>query len=106
MEDAFNSGNATWEITRYSGVNHGFTVFDSDVYNLVADARSWDSMLSVLQELMAVPQMVVDTDGGSSAPGPSPTDGGGDDAPSGALARFSKSIFLVALASLVLTHFN
>lgn len=56
MEDAFDSGNALWEITRYSGVGHGFTVFGGGAYNLVADARSWESMLLSFQELLSVPQ--------------------------------------------------
>lgn len=56
MEDAFNSGNAEWEITRYSGVDHGYTAFASGAYNLVADARSWESMLTSFQELLAVPE--------------------------------------------------
>ena len=56
MEDAFNSGDAEWEITRYSGVVHGYTAFASSAYNLVADARSWESMLSSFRELMAVPE--------------------------------------------------
>lgn len=104
MEDAFNSGNATWEITRYAGVNHGFTVFDGDAYNLVADARSWDSMLTTLQELVAIPQ-TVDGEGASDAPGASPTDGS-TDAASGAMALFSKSMLgLVALASYVFSQF-
>jgi hypothetical protein len=56
MEMTFEEGNAGWEITRYAGVLHGYTNFGSDAYNLVADARSWESMMSAFVELMAVPQ--------------------------------------------------
>ena len=104
MEEAFNSGNATWEITRYSGVNHGFTVFDSEAYNLVADARSWDSMLGTLQEKLAIPQLE-GADGDSDAPGASPTESAGDVETSGAWALYSKSIWLVVFMSLVIAHF-
>jgi dienelactone hydrolase len=44
LEDKLNLANATWEITRYSGIQHGFTVFGSDGYNEWADKRSWESM--------------------------------------------------------------
>jgi hypothetical protein len=55
METAFADGNAEWEITRYSGVDHGYTSWYSDAYNLVADARSWESMKTSFRELMAQP---------------------------------------------------
>lgn len=48
METAFNQGDADWEITRYAGVKHGYTSFESSAYDLVADARSWDSFLKYL----------------------------------------------------------
>jgi hypothetical protein len=57
MEMTFDEGYAGWEITRYAGVLHGYTNFESDAYNLVADARSWESMMSAFHELMAVPEM-------------------------------------------------
>jgi hypothetical protein len=69
MEGAFNGGLADWEITRYSGVGHGYTAFSSGAYNLVADARSWESMLTSFEELMAVPR-IMDT------PAPSMDSGG------------------------------
>ena len=55
LEDSLNMGNADWEITRYSGVFHGFTDFDGDAYNLNADIRSWTAMLSAMEMLMASP---------------------------------------------------
>lgn len=57
MENAFNQGEANWEISRYAGVDHGFTVPSSRAYDLVADARSWESMLSFFRAAMPVPQM-------------------------------------------------
>eukprot|EP00549_Striatella_unipunctata_P025574 CAMPEP_0118725752 /NCGR_PEP_ID=MMETSP0800-20121206/33314_1 /TAXON_ID=210618 ORGANISM="Striatella unipunctata, Strain CCMP2910" /NCGR_SAMPLE_ID=MMETSP0800 /ASSEMBLY_ACC=CAM_ASM_000638 /LENGTH=1077 /DNA_ID=CAMNT_0006634485 /DNA_START=1 /DNA_END=3234 /DNA_ORIENTATION=+ len=64
MEDAFNERNASWEITRYAGVDHGYTSWNGGAYNLVADARSFESMMEVLADTMPV---------GSSAPSSSPT---------------------------------
>ncbi|KAG7373156.1 dienelactone hydrolase [Nitzschia inconspicua] len=55
MEMSFEEGDAEWEITRYAGILHGYTSWYSDAYDLVADARSWESMLTSFQELMAVP---------------------------------------------------
>jgi dienelactone hydrolase len=40
LENAFDSANATWEITRYSGIVHAWTVFGADRYNEFADMRS------------------------------------------------------------------
>jgi hypothetical protein len=54
METAFDGGSAEWEITRYAGVNHSYTAFNSDAYNLVADARSWDSMLEFFDTMAYV----------------------------------------------------
>ena len=50
LENTLNAANATWEITRYSGIEHAFTVFSDDRYNEWADARSWESMRGFLQE--------------------------------------------------------
>lgn len=73
MEEAFNIGNADWEITRYAGVQHGFTEL-GDAYNVVADARSWESTMTAFHELMAIPQKVGGTD--DMTPGGAPA---GDD---------------------------
>merc|ERR1712157_528719 len=62
LEQTLNKGNATWEITSYSNAEHGFTNFDSTVYNPIADARSWDSMKSAFQELLNVPQQEKNND--------------------------------------------
>lgn len=56
LEAALNEGNAGWETTRYSGVEHGFTKWDdADGYDLVADYRSWESMKHAFEEKMPVP---------------------------------------------------
>jgi dienelactone hydrolase len=52
MEDKLNKANATWEITRYANVNHAFTVWGQARYNLMADARSFASSLSLLNATM------------------------------------------------------
>jgi hypothetical protein len=65
METAFDGGNAEWEITRYAGARHGYTSFTSGAYNIVADARSWDSMLEFFQEKVSVPDI---TDSPTMAP--------------------------------------
>ena len=75
MENTFNGGNATWEITRYSGVVHGYTKFsDAEAYNPVADARSWNSMLNSFNELLAVPMMDMDGTDAPEAPTAAPED--------------------------------
>jgi dienelactone hydrolase len=78
MEGAFNGGEANWEITRYAGVQHGYTVPGQEPYNLNADVRSWESMLSSFEELLALPQIAATpTPSGvptaSSPPSESPT---------------------------------
>jgi len=50
LEATFNAGNATWEITRYSNLEHSFTKFDSSAYNAWADNRSWVSMHGFMNE--------------------------------------------------------
>jgi len=50
LENTLNAANSTWEITRYSGIEHAFTKFDDDRYNEFADQRSWDSMAGFLKE--------------------------------------------------------
>jgi dienelactone hydrolase len=51
LETAFDTANATWEITRYSGIEHAFSVFSDDRYNAFADTRSSESMYHFLQEI-------------------------------------------------------
>jgi len=50
LESNLKEANSTWQITRYSGVVHGFTVFDTPAYNEWVDHRSWDEMISFLME--------------------------------------------------------
>jgi hypothetical protein len=56
LEGALNAANATWGITRYSGVQHGFTVWSDRRYNLNADVRSWESMTTAFYEKMIMPE--------------------------------------------------
>lgn len=50
LEATLKEANATWQITRYSGVNHAFTKFDAADYNEWVDMRSWMEMASFLKE--------------------------------------------------------
>eukprot|EP00531_Pseudo-nitzschia_arenysensis_P018326 CAMPEP_0116150052 /NCGR_PEP_ID=MMETSP0329-20121206/19319_1 /TAXON_ID=697910 /ORGANISM="Pseudo-nitzschia arenysensis, Strain B593" /LENGTH=569 /DNA_ID=CAMNT_0003646495 /DNA_START=167 /DNA_END=1877 /DNA_ORIENTATION=+ len=54
LENRLNKANATWQITRYSGIEHGFTVFDSDAYNEWVDMRSWREMKLFLEECVGI----------------------------------------------------
>jgi dienelactone hydrolase len=70
LEASLNEGNAEWEITRYSGVQHGYTVWGGGAYSLVADARSMESAETLIKERLASPQMMepgTQTAGTSSA---------------------------------------
>ena len=62
LEHYLNSNMADWEISRYSGVDHGFTSWESDAYNLNADVRSWTAMMNAMKEVMAVPVPVEEKD--------------------------------------------
>jgi len=53
LEMTLNAAAATWEITRYSNVNHGFTDWAGDAYNELADWRSWDAMLNVFDMILS-----------------------------------------------------
>ena len=120
MEEAFNGGEANWEITRYAGVQHGYTVPGQAAYNLNADARSWESMLSSFEELMAVPQTLTSTPTSigvpiatSSTPSASPITEGtesltptfqrDEDSESGASSRFGYFVAfaIAAVASVI-----
>jgi len=50
LEGRLKEAEATWQITRYSGVVHGFTNFDSAAYNEWVDMRSWMEMSTFLKE--------------------------------------------------------
>lgn len=71
LEAALTQGNAEWEITRYSGVEHGFTAWGGGGYSLTADYRSWESMLTAFEEILPVPTMMTNS---TDAPSPAPAD--------------------------------
>lgn len=50
LELSLNISNATWEINRYSDVQHAFTNPEDSRYNKLADLRSWESMEHFLRE--------------------------------------------------------
>jgi len=54
LENTLSAANGTWEITRYSDIQHAFTVFSDERYNKWADARSWYSMSVFLSEAFGV----------------------------------------------------
>ncbi|CAB9521085.1 dienelactone hydrolase [Seminavis robusta] len=49
LEMMLDAANATWEISRYSNVYHGFTHWGGGAYNPLADWRSWDAMMGVFE---------------------------------------------------------
>jgi len=51
LEKTLDAANATWEITRYSDVEHAFTKFDDDRYDEWADMRSWYRTRQFLAEV-------------------------------------------------------
>jgi len=51
LESKLVDANSTWQITRYSGIEHGFTMFDLPAYNAWVDERSWNEMGSFLSEV-------------------------------------------------------
>lgn len=63
LEAALNGNNAEWEISRYSGVFHGFTLWESSAYNRNADLRSWSAMMSAFHDRMKVPLKVTASNG-------------------------------------------
>lgn len=85
VEMLLNDGTAEWEISRWSGVDHGFTEWESNAYNLNADYRSWSAFLSAMEEKMAAPVLVGDGEGetpetspnGEEAPASAPTEASG-----------------------------
>ena len=50
LESQLNEANATWQLTRYSNIEHAFTKWDDDRYNKRADERSWHEMGTFLGE--------------------------------------------------------
>jgi dienelactone hydrolase len=97
MEAAMNARNASWEITRYAKVDHGYTSWYSGAYNLMADARSWDSMMSTFAALMPVEGNMMVVEGPEFEQVEVPNDEGNlDDDSSGA---FSTTLLNVLVAS-------
>jgi hypothetical protein len=60
----------TLAVSRWSRVQHGFTVWDGAAYNARADLRSWEQALTAMNRIMA-----------SSEGGTAETDGGESDEP-------------------------
>jgi hypothetical protein len=58
LEAQLNGANATWEITRYSDIRHGFSEWGGSAYDPRADSRSWWSMLSLF-DMILEPEMEV-----------------------------------------------
>lgn len=50
LESRLKEANTTWQITRYSGIEHGFTNFGLPAYNEWVDHRSWAEMGTFLKE--------------------------------------------------------
>lgn len=50
LEASLNAASATWQITRYSKIQHGFTEYSDNRYDERADARSWHETATWLQE--------------------------------------------------------
>jgi hypothetical protein len=69
LEDSLNEANATWEITRYANVDHAFTVWNGTGYNLLADARSFESMMSLI--VAAMPPLLVSSNASKAPVAPS-----------------------------------
>ena len=51
LEMTLDNSTNLWEITRYWGIEHAWTVWGGDAYNEWADIRSWESMVEFLEEV-------------------------------------------------------
>mmetsp|Transcript_4877 Transcript_4877/g.8439 ORF Transcript_4877/g.8439 Transcript_4877/m.8439 type:complete len:561 (+) Transcript_4877:154-1836(+) len=51
LEGELNGADATWEMSRYGHVVHGFTEWNGRGYNARADMASWNSMKMFLHEI-------------------------------------------------------
>jgi len=65
LELQLDAAGATWEITRYSNAQHGFTKWGSGAYDAMADSRSWNSMMTLFSSLhqtslMEAPDTTID----------------------------------------------
>jgi hypothetical protein len=94
LEEALDEANADWEITRYSGIVHGFTVWDSPEYSIRADYLSWESMLTAFSKLLKVPER---GDSGTKAPirGPKPS------TPTSESISVTASLFMILTSAFV-----
>jgi len=52
LELHLDAANATWEISRYSNAQHGFTGWNSPAYQPMADSRSWMSTMSLFETMV------------------------------------------------------
>jgi len=108
LESVLNDNAAEWEITRYSGVVHGFTVWDNaNAYNLNADARSWTDMLTGIEAKVGKPMAAGEEEPAApvDAPVEAPVEAPVDEAPVEAAGYSSVSMLtgiVTAIASLVL----
>jgi dienelactone hydrolase len=58
MEITLDAADAPWEITRYSGIEHAFTVWSDDRYNEWADMRSWESAGHFILEAFGITEFM------------------------------------------------
>lgn len=72
LEEALDEKGGEWEITRYAGVGPGFTVWGGSSYDAVADGRSWDAMMTLLEEVFDPPSASPTSDP-THSPSASPT---------------------------------
>lgn len=60
LEQQLDGAATSWEISRYSNANHGFTKWGTgpySAYNEMADSRSWWSMMSLFSTLVTPTEM-------------------------------------------------
>ena len=96
-ELAFDAGDASWEITRYAGLGHGFSSPTSADYQLTGDARSWASMLATFGEYLPVPQKKADVLDEPDVPADTPGGKGAAADDSGAVAMHDLTSVVLAL---------
>merc|ERR1712194_114646 len=65
LELHLDAANATWEISRYSNAQHGFTGWSSPAYQPMADSRSWMSTMSLFETMVADATTTGDSDSSS-----------------------------------------
>lgn len=92
MEAAFNERDTSWEISRYAKVDHGYTSWSAGAYNLMADARSWESMMSTFGSIMPVEGNVMEVKKPEFAPEE-------EDDSSGAVALSSNMFGVLAISA-------